>query len=177
MSGHSWKPQPGEPEKAYAVFAQYMLLGRKRSIDRAWTLIQGGDPDEATKRSPGNVNEWSREWRWTERCADYDQYLAEQALERGTEATVATLLEAKEASLKILKKLNTKADKVEDIPDLTKMLNSITQAIVRLQPKGDPTLDEALGVVLKHVESGDLDILSRILTAMKDPPKQNEIQQ
>lgn len=178
MSQHSWKPQKDEPERAYAIFSQYLLLGRKRSFDRAWTLAQGLDPEQVTKRSPGSVNTWSREWKWTERAADYDQYLAEQALERGTEATIETLQEAKEASLKVLRKLNKKADKTEEIPDLTKMLNAITQAIVRLQPKGEPTLDEALAVVTRHVERGDLEILSRILAAMNGPEsKQGEMQQ
>jgi hypothetical protein len=69
----SWERLPGESGAAYAAFCAYRDFGPERNIRKAVETTEK-DKDRQDKRYRMWRN-WSAQFRWRERAADYDRYL------------------------------------------------------------------------------------------------------
>lgn len=72
-----WDKQPKEPAKAFAAFKKYLSLGEGR------TLKDVGSKRGRTGRGAKAqtcLSEWSVEWNWVERAAQYDTAQHEETL-------------------------------------------------------------------------------------------------
>jgi hypothetical protein len=68
----SWERIIGESSGAFAAFCSYRDLGAERSIRKA---VESVEKDEAVRMKRYRVwRNWSAQFRWRERAADYDRY-------------------------------------------------------------------------------------------------------
>jgi len=68
----SWERLPGESGAAYAAFCAYRDYGPERNIRKA---VEGFEKDGAKREKRYRVwRNWSTQFRWRERAADYDRY-------------------------------------------------------------------------------------------------------
>jgi uncharacterized short protein YbdD (DUF466 family) len=78
MPFESWERLPGETGKAFAAFCAFRDLGLERNIRKAVesALQRSGEKDAALQAKKYNVwRNWSNQFRWRERVADYDRYM------------------------------------------------------------------------------------------------------
>jgi hypothetical protein len=69
----SWERLAGESSLAYAAFCVYRDLGAERNVRRA---VDAAEKDEGKRERRYRVwRNWSTQFRWRERSADYDKYL------------------------------------------------------------------------------------------------------
>ncbi|MDR1947928.1 MAG: hypothetical protein LBQ38_00905 [Spirochaetaceae bacterium] len=149
----SWERLPGETGAAYAAFCSYRDYGPDRNVRRA---VEGHFrktesppvPDILITRKYRMWRNWSTQFRWRERAADYDQYLdrLKQTEKRKTiEAQEAVY---REATGKMLQVVNKKLDLLVMEPgELTQgaVVEWLTTAIstdrelagITTAPKGD----------------------------------------
>jgi hypothetical protein len=72
MPFESWERLPGESGAAYAAFCAYRDFGPERNIRRA---VETAERDRAKQEKRYRVwRNWSTQFRWRERAADYDRY-------------------------------------------------------------------------------------------------------
>jgi len=68
----SWERLPGESGVAYTAFCAFRDYGAERNIRKA---VEGFEKDEAKREKRYRVwRNWSTQFRWRERAADYDRY-------------------------------------------------------------------------------------------------------
>jgi len=68
----SWERLPGETGAAFAAFCAYRDLGLERNIRKA---VESVEKDEGKRDKRYKVwRNWSTQFRWKERAADYDRY-------------------------------------------------------------------------------------------------------
>ena len=70
-----WRRQSREPSKGYAEFIRYLELGPARSLR---VLAESGEC--AVKI--GQLENYSRKWKWVNRAATYDDHTLNAAMER-----------------------------------------------------------------------------------------------
>lgn len=78
FSGDPWSQQPGESARAFLAFTHYRDLGMERSqakADENYRAEVGLTPKPAKELPTKQISEWSRIFRWVERCAAYDDHL------------------------------------------------------------------------------------------------------
>jgi len=69
----SWERLTGETSAAFAAFCVYRDFGAERNICRA---IENMEKDEGIRAKRYRVwRNWSTQFRWRERAADYDRYI------------------------------------------------------------------------------------------------------
>ena len=69
----SWERLAGESSLAYAAFCAFRDLGAERNIRKA---VENTEKDEAKQGKRYRVwLNWSTQFRWKERTADYDRYI------------------------------------------------------------------------------------------------------
>jgi len=69
----SWERLPGETGAAFSAFCVYRDLGLERNIRKA---VESVEKDVAVRAKRYRVwRNWSMQFRWLERAADYDKYL------------------------------------------------------------------------------------------------------
>ena len=69
----SWERLSGETSLAYAAFCAFRDLGAERNIRKA---VDSSVIDEGKRGKKYNVwRNWSTQFRWRERAADYDRYM------------------------------------------------------------------------------------------------------
>ena len=69
----SWERLAGESGLAYAAFCAYRNLGLERNIRKA---VETAEKDEEKQDKRYRVwRNWSTQFRWRERAADYDRYM------------------------------------------------------------------------------------------------------
>jgi len=72
----SWVRLSGETSLAFAAFCVFRDLGAERSIRKAVETSLNGEKNESKVDKKYNVwRNWSTQFRWRERAADYDRYL------------------------------------------------------------------------------------------------------
>jgi hypothetical protein len=72
MPFESWERLPGETGAAYAAFCAYRDLGLERNIRKA---VEAAEKDKSKQDKRYRVwRNWSTQFRWRERAADYDRY-------------------------------------------------------------------------------------------------------
>lgn len=64
----AWDRLPGESSKAYHHFCLYRDMGASRSLRKM-------AKDGVCGAKLGQLERWSSNWRWVERCQKYDDYL------------------------------------------------------------------------------------------------------
>ena len=68
----SWERLPGESGAAYTAFCAFRDYGTERNIRKA---VEGFEKDGAKREKRYRVwRNWSTQFRWRERAADYDRY-------------------------------------------------------------------------------------------------------
>jgi len=68
----SWERLPGESGAAYTAFCAFRDYGADRNIRKA---VQSFEKDETKREKRYRVwRNWSTQFRWRERAADYDRY-------------------------------------------------------------------------------------------------------
>ena len=68
----SWERLPGESGAAYSAFCAYRDYGPERNIRKA---VETAEKDEGKRgKRYGVWRNWSTQFRWRERAADYDNY-------------------------------------------------------------------------------------------------------
>ena len=73
MPFESWERLAGETGAAYAAFCAYRDFGPERNIRKA---VEAVEPDENKRGKRYRVwRNWSTQFRWRERAADYDRYM------------------------------------------------------------------------------------------------------
>ncbi|MDR0760699.1 MAG: hypothetical protein LBF74_11435 [Treponema sp.] len=73
MPFESWERLPGESGLAYAAFRAFRDLGFERNIRKA---VEAAEKDEGKRDKRYRVwRNWSTQFRWRERAADYDRYM------------------------------------------------------------------------------------------------------
>lgn len=70
MSEKSYDRQPKESIRAYEAFCVYRDMGKARSLDNAYCIYRG--IAEGSKRAKSFFRAWSVEFRWVDRCKDYE---------------------------------------------------------------------------------------------------------
>jgi uncharacterized short protein YbdD (DUF466 family) len=69
----SWERLPGETGGAFAAFCSFRDLGLERNIRKA---VESVEKDVAARGRKYKVwRNWSTQFRWRERAADYDKYI------------------------------------------------------------------------------------------------------
>ena len=69
----SWERLTGESSLAYAAFCSFRDLGAERNIRKA---VENAEKDETKQGKRYRVwLNWSTQFRWKERTADYDRYI------------------------------------------------------------------------------------------------------
>ena len=69
----SWEKLPGETGLAFAAFCAFRDCGLERTIRKA---VEGVEKDVGARNKRYKVfRNWSTQFRWRERAADYDRYL------------------------------------------------------------------------------------------------------
>ena len=73
----SWERLTGESSPAFAAFCAYRDYGFERNIRKAVdSTLTSGEKDEAIRTRRYQVwRNWSTQFRWRERAADYDRYM------------------------------------------------------------------------------------------------------
>ena len=71
MGNNIWERQESDTEKSYQAFNIYMLLGSKRSLQKAWKQYKN-----SSKPVAGYFSQWSVDHNWQARVQSYDAYLA-----------------------------------------------------------------------------------------------------
>jgi hypothetical protein len=77
-----WEQQPGEPDRWYARFREYLNLGAGRSVSE---VANANRERVGAKRRDSLAGAWSKmlkQWKWYERAKAYDLHNAEQEAER-----------------------------------------------------------------------------------------------
>jgi hypothetical protein len=69
----SWERLAGETPKAFAAFCAFRNFGPERSIRRAVESAETNSGEQGKKYRVWR--NWSTQYRWRERAADYDRYL------------------------------------------------------------------------------------------------------
>ena len=68
----SWERLPGESGAAYSAFCAYRDVGPERNIRKA---VETAEPDTGKREKRYRLwRNWSAQFRWRERTADYDRY-------------------------------------------------------------------------------------------------------
>jgi hypothetical protein len=68
----SWERLQGESSAAFAAFCAFRDFGLERNIRKA---VDGSEKDEVVRAKRYRVwRNWSTQFRWRERAADYDRY-------------------------------------------------------------------------------------------------------
>lgn len=151
---HSWERQHNETDSAWDAFVVYRDLGpAKRSLAEVGR-VQG--------KHRRNYFDWSSDWSWVRRCADYDAWMDRQTKLAEIEAIrdmkrrhVELALELQEAAKLGLKKLIETQKAIAGDPEAEP-----------LNPKGIKELAE-LGAKLERLSRGEPDAIevARIETA------------
>ena len=72
MPFESWERLPGETSAAFAAFCAFRDFGPERNIRKA---VDATEKDETVRAKRCRVwRNWSTQYRWRERAADYDNY-------------------------------------------------------------------------------------------------------
>lgn len=95
--GQAWDRQPEESAKAYTAFVAYMEMGEARSIAKVAQKLSKSIP---------LLKRWSREWRWADRCREYDIYTAQTK----RKAAEAELQEMNRRNIELARKALDKAE-------------------------------------------------------------------
>jgi hypothetical protein len=85
----SYDRQYKETIKAYDAFCVYRDMGTDRTQEKACEIIY---PPEGTQEAPRNISQiraWSGQWKWVDRCKDYDRDEEAIARERKRELSCA----------------------------------------------------------------------------------------
>jgi len=112
----SWERLAGESSAAFAAFCAYRDYGPERNIRKA---VDASEKDEAKRLKRYRVwRNWSTQFRWRERAADYDSYM-----EKVKQAELRKTIEAqgevhREITGKMLQAVGKKLD-LMDPADLT----------------------------------------------------------
>jgi hypothetical protein len=69
----SWERLRGETSFAFAAFCAFRDFGAERNIRKAVASVETNEQEQA-KRYRVWLN-WSTQYRWRERAADYDRYM------------------------------------------------------------------------------------------------------
>jgi hypothetical protein len=70
----SWEKRlPGESAQAFNAFSMYRSMGFRRSIKGILTL------HDIPAERYGSWSRWSRKFNWTDRAAEYDEYVAKES--------------------------------------------------------------------------------------------------
>jgi hypothetical protein len=86
--------QPGETDAAWAAFEVYRdLPASGRSVDAAWRTAKG-----RKTRPPQHWREWSRNYSWADRAADWDREVDEEA----RQANLRLIVEARKRQAGVL---------------------------------------------------------------------------
>jgi hypothetical protein len=110
---NSWQRQPDEPNKWYARFETYRLLGSNRSIEQAFQIAT------SSEKRPGSI--WygnAQRWDWQQRAEAWDESEREQM--RAVEAK--RRFDARQRRLERIEQLQTQAYTAlqsANLPDLT----------------------------------------------------------
>lgn len=129
-----WDRIEGETERSFAAFNEYLRLPPgERSLARV-TLLIGNSP-----KSQSQTEAWSRRFRWVERAAAYDAYMAKTAIQvrkvdleaaqqRHLEVTTLGYTLALQTGLKLLNLLKEHLD--NDEPVDSKAYNRVVRTII-----------------------------------------------
>jgi hypothetical protein len=73
----SWERLAGETSAAFSAFCAFRDCGPERNIRKAVdSALNGGEKDEGVRAKRYRVwRNWSTQYRWRERAADYDRYI------------------------------------------------------------------------------------------------------
>ena len=144
-----WEKQRGESARAFRAFSLYRDLGAGRSqvkVGRA--LGETGVPAALTQ-----IERWSTQWRWVERCDAWDREEDRRAREQHQAAVAdARRAEAMAGTLMLgaaIRRLNGDIDFREDEAAVVRALDlNDTSAgdVVRLADTGAKLLDKALAI-------------------------------
>lgn len=70
-----WERQSGESDQAFEAFTKYLLMGPERTQNKVCHDLS---------KSRQLIGAWSSKWKWTERCAAWDNEQARQLREEQT---------------------------------------------------------------------------------------------
>lgn len=75
MTQQSYERQEGETTKAYRAFTIYRNMGAARSLEKTAQDFYPAKSPHNYRTHPNirRVEEWCRNWRWVERCKDFDR--------------------------------------------------------------------------------------------------------
>jgi hypothetical protein len=68
----SYDRQDGETTKAYAAFMVYRDMGATRSLTLVAEKIYTPQSPHNPPRNISQIERWSSQWNWVDRCKDYD---------------------------------------------------------------------------------------------------------
>ena len=104
----SWERLPGESGAAFSAFCAFRDFGLERNIRKA---IEGVEKDEGVRvKSYRMWLNWSNQFRWRERAADYDRYIEHLKQEEVRKTIEAKGEKQREVTGKILDTVNKKLD-------------------------------------------------------------------
>lgn len=164
-----WEPQPGEPARWYDRFHSYMMLGPRRTIDKAYQVVTGKRGARAPSHWWKKVKQWN--WRnraleldklgWDELHQEQEQYARERRSRR-----IRMIQEIQDQSFVAI--TNAELDKAEpdEARDLIAALRNlffdgVRQERIELPVTGnasdnaEPELDHEEDELLRRIYSGD----------------------
>lgn len=107
-----WMRVEGETPKAFEAFCIYRDLGPGRSIRQA------GEDMGKPRVYEGTMEAWSSKYRWVERCAAYDDMIAERRAEASADRAVRAAARHAKAGEKLIDK-GLKALESKDLENIT----------------------------------------------------------
>ena len=69
----SYDRQPTETPKAYTAFTMYRNMGVTRSLDKVAAEIYTVVSPQKRRRNIRQIETWSSQWDWVDRCRDFDR--------------------------------------------------------------------------------------------------------
>lgn len=84
-----WERQKGEPNKAYNLFKEFMMLGRSRTLQQLYDILvdwynenNQNQPNNHEKKPPtlNTLKSYSSKYNWMQRVGAYDDYIDMQRL-------------------------------------------------------------------------------------------------
>lgn len=67
-----WEKQPGEPDRWFGRFHQYLLMGSQRSLLGCYKA-ESPEKREKAESTPKSWDVAAREWNWKERASAFDR--------------------------------------------------------------------------------------------------------
>ena len=126
----SWERLTGESGAAFAAFCAYRDCGAERNIRKA---VEGMEKDDVVRTKKYRVwRNWSTQFRWRERAADFDRYLERLKQEELRKTIEAQGEKHRQVTCKMLDVVSKKLDSMNPAEltqgNLTEWVNTAIRA-------------------------------------------------